>query len=160
MLFRSAVNIFLSGALLYFAFCDRPLIHYLGGLFILTSDMSIRIHANISSEPLFVAFSMIFLLASADYLQTRSRRAFWCMVVLSALAPLQRYLGVSLIAAGGLFILYAYRDHFWRGFREAVLFGVLSILPIALWIGLHNIGQYGSFWGVSGSIVLPMENLC
>jgi len=154
-----AINIFLHGALVVFAFRDKPLYVYLGGLFILTSDMAIRIHANISSEPLFVTFSMIFLFASADYLQTRSRRAFWWMVAMSALAPLVRYLGASLIAAGGLFILYAHRDKFWRGVRESILFGALSILPIALWIGLHNIGQYGSFWGVEGSIVNPMENL-
>lgn len=154
-----AFNIFLHGALLVYAFRDQPLYIYLGGLFILASDMALRIHANISSEPLFVTFSMIFLLASADYLQTRSRRVFWWMAVMSALAPLQRYLGASLIAAGGLFILYAHREKLWRGMREAALFGALSILPIALWVGLHNLGKYNSFWGVSGSIVNPLENL-
>jgi hypothetical protein len=154
-----AVNTFLHGAFLLYAFRDRSLYIYLSGLFILTSDMAIRIHANISSEPLFVTFSMLFLFASADFVQTRSRRAFWWMVAMSALAPLARYLGASLIAAGGLFILYAYREKFWRGARESILFGVLSILPIALWIGLHNIGIYGSFWGVTGSIVNPLENL-
>ncbi len=154
-----ALNIFLHGALGYYAFPDKPLYQYLGGLFIATSDMAIRIHANISSEPLFVTFSMIFLFASADYLHTRSRRALWWMIAMSALAPLQRYLGASLIAAGGCFILYANRREVWRGIREGFVFGVSSLLPIALWIGLHNIGQYGSFWGVSGSIVNPLENL-
>lgn len=154
-----AVNIFLQGALVYYAFRDKPLYQYLGGLFILTSDMAIRIHANISSEPLFVAFTMIFLIASADYLRTRSRRAFWWMIAMSALAPLQRYLGVSLIAAGGLFILHAQREKFWRGIREGFAFGVLSLLPIAAWIWFHNLGQYDSFWGVEGSIVNPLENL-
>ncbi|RIK30168.1 MAG: hypothetical protein DCC56_07460 [Anaerolineae bacterium] len=154
-----AINIFLHGVFVVYAFRDKPLYIYLGGLFILASDMAIRVHTNISSEPLFVTFSMIFLIASADYLQTRSRRAFWWMVGMSALAPLQRYLGASLIAVGGCFILYANRDRFWRGVRDGFVFGVLSLLPIALWIGLHNIGQYDSFWGVSGSIVNPLENL-
>lgn len=154
-----AANIFLHGALLVYAFREKPLYIYLGGLFIVTSDMAVRIHANISSEPLFVAFSMIFLFASADYLQTRSRRALWWMIAMSALAPLQRYLGASLIAAGGCFVLFANRRDIWRGIREGFLFGVLSLLPIALWIGLHNLGQYNSFWGVEGSIVDPLENL-
>lgn len=154
-----AVNIFLHGALVYYAFPDRPLYQYLGGLFVVSSDMALRIHANISSEPLFVTFSMIFLLASADYVQTPSRRALWWMIAMSALAPLQRYLGASLVAAGGCFILYANRRDIWRGIREGVVFGVLSLLPIAAWIWLHNLGQYGSFWGVTGSIVDPMENL-
>ncbi len=158
-IFIFAVNIFLHGALVYYAFPDKPLYQYLGGLFILTSDMAIRIHANISSEPLFVTFSMIFLVASADYLQTRSRHALGWMIAMSALAPLQRYLGASLIAAGGCFILYANRREIWRGIREGVVFGVFALLPIALWIGLHNIGRYDSFWGVEGSIVNPLENL-
>jgi hypothetical protein len=158
-IFLFAINIFLHGALVYYAFPEKPLYQYLGGLFILTSDMAIRIHANISSEPLFVAFSMIFLIASADYVQTRSRRALWWMIAMSALAPLQRYLGASLIAAGGCFILFANRREIWRGIREGFVFGVLSLLPIAAWIWFHNIGQYGSFWGVSGSIVDPLENL-
>lgn len=154
-----AVNIFLHGALIYYAFPDKPLYQYLGGLFIVTSDMAIRIHANISSEPLFVTLSMIFLFASADYLQTRSRRALWWMIAMSALAPLQRYLGASLIAAGGCFILFANRRDIWRSVREGFVFGVLSLFPIAAWIRFHNIGRYDSFWGVSGSIVDPLENL-
>ncbi|MFN8460499.1 MAG: hypothetical protein U0X93_01825 [Anaerolineales bacterium] len=154
-----AVNIFLNGALVYYAFPDKPLRQYLSALFILASDMAIRIHANISSEPLFVTFSMIFLFASADYVQTRSRRALWWMIAMSALAPLQRYLGASLIAAGGCFILFAHRRDIWRGVREGFVFGMLSLLPIAAWIWFHNIGQYDSFWGVSGSIVDPLENL-
>jgi len=158
-IFLLAVNIFLHGAIVYFAFKDYQAFRYIGGLFILTSDMAIRIHANIASEPLFVTFSLIFLIASANYLQTKSRRAFWWMVVMSALACLQRYLGASLIAAGSCFILYAHREKVWRGVREAFVFGLLSILPIAAWIGFHNLGQYDSFWGVTGSIVLPMENL-
>ncbi|OQY90810.1 MAG: hypothetical protein B6D38_03490 [Anaerolineae bacterium UTCFX1] len=154
-----AMNVLLNSALIYYAFPDKPLYSYLGALFILTSDMALRIHANISSEPLFVTFSMLFLFAGAEYLQTRSRRALGWMIVMSALAPLQRYLGASLIAAGGCFILYANRKEIWRGIREGFVFGALSLLPIALWIGFHNLGQYGSFWGVSGSIVDPLENL-
>lgn len=158
-IFLFAVNIFLHGALVYFAFPDKPSYQYLGGLFILASDMAIRIHANISSEPLFVTFSLIFLIASADYVRTRSRRALAWMIAMSALAPLQRYLGASLIAAGGCFILYANRRELWRAIRKGFIFGILSLLPIAAWIWFHNLGQYGSFWGVSGSIVDPLENL-
>jgi len=158
-IFLFAINIILHGVIICFAFKDKPVFAYLGGLFIVTSDMAIRIHANISSEPLFVTFSLIFLIASVDYLQTRSRRAFWWMIAMSALAPLQRYLGASLIAAGGCFILYANREKIWQGIRAGFIFGVLSLLPVAAWIIFHNLGQHNSFWGVTGSIVDPMENL-
>lgn len=154
-----AINIFLHGVFLALAFRDKLLYAVLSMVFVLFSDMSIRIHTNISSEPLFVTFSMIFLIASVDYLQTRSCRALWWMIVMSALASLQRYLGVSLIVAGGCFILYTNREKIWQGIRDGFVFGVLSLLPIAAWIIFHNLGQYNSFWGVTGSIVDPMENL-
>ena len=154
-----AINIFLHGVLLALAFKNKLIYAYIGTLIVLTSDMAIRIHANIASEPLFVTFSLIFLIASVDYLQTQSRRAFWWMVVMSALACLQRYLGASLIAAGGVIILYANWGQWSRVIREELWFGALSILPIAAWISFHNLGIYNSFWGVSGSIVDVSENL-
>jgi hypothetical protein len=156
-----AINIFLHGALIHFAFPHKPIYSYGGALIVATSDMAIRIHTNISSEPLFVTFSLIFLLACVEYLQTGSRRSFWWMIAMSALACLQRYLGASLIAAGALIIMHRYRerDKWLIGIRETVIFSLLSLLPIAAWIGFHNLGMYGSFWGVSGSIVDPFENL-
>lgn len=156
-----AINIFLHGALIYAAFPRKPFYYYTGALVTATSDMAIRIHVNISSEPLFVTFSLIFLFACADYLKTGSRRSLGWMIAMSALACLQRYLGASLIAAGVLIIMHRYREpgRWLTGIRESAVFGVLSILPIAAWIGFHNLGIYGSFWGVSGSIVDPLENL-
>jgi len=147
------------GVLLAAAFRDRPAYFFTGALIVLTSDMAIRIHANIASEPLFVTFSLIFLIACVEYLQTQSRRAFWWMAAMSALACLQRYLGASLIAAGGVIILYTLWGEWRRMVREGFWFGVLSILPIAAWIGFHNLGTYGSFWGVTGSNVDALENL-
>lgn len=156
-----AVNIFLHGALIYAAFRSKPLYYYAGALMVVTSDMAIRIHANISSEPLFVTFSLIFLFACVEYVQTGSRRSLWWMIAMSALACLQRYLGASLIAAGVLIIMHRHREREkWPiGIRDSLVFSVLSILPIAAWIGFHNLGIYGSFWGVSGSVVVPLENL-
>jgi hypothetical protein len=156
-----AVNIFLHGALIHFAFPHKPFYYYAGALIAATSDTAIRIHANISSEPLFVTFSLIFLFACVEYLKTGSRRSLGWMIAMSALACLQRYLGASLIAAGVLIILHRYRarETWLTGMRESVIYSVLSILPIAAWIGFHNLGIYGSFWGVSGSIVDPLENL-
>lgn len=156
-----AINIFLHGALIHFAFPHKPIYYYGGALITATSDMAIRIHANIASEPLFVTFSLIFLFACVEYLQKGSRRALWWMIAMSALACLQRYLGASLIAAGVLIVMHRYRerDKWLTGIRQSAIFSVLSILPIAAWIGFHNLGMYGSFWGVSGSIVDPLENL-
>jgi hypothetical protein len=64
-----------------------------------------------------------------------------------------------LIAAGGVIILFAHWGKWRDMLPRGIWFGVLSILPIAAWIGFHNLGMYHSFWGVTGSIVDPLENL-
>jgi len=164
------VNVFLNGVLVRRAFTERPLFQYLGVLFVLVSDTAIRVHANIASEPLFVTFSLIFLIAACEYVENQSRRSFWVMVAMSALAPLQRWLGLSLIAAGVSLILYVRPPSFfppifgenagrWRGVRESFLFAILSILPIAAWVIFHNELQYGTLWGTGEQIVNPLMNL-
>src|SRR5581483_7241657 len=61
------VNVFLNGVLVRRAFIDKPLFQYLGVLFVLVSDAAIRVHANIASEPLFLTFSLVFLIAASEY---------------------------------------------------------------------------------------------
>jgi hypothetical protein len=38
-----------------------------------------------------------------------------------------------------------------KGVPLAVLFGVISTLPVALWVYLHNYLPYGTYWGVTNS---------
>jgi hypothetical protein len=141
-----AFNVFLSGLLLYAAFREKPVYAYLGGLFVLGSESALRIHANVSSDPLYITFSLIFLLAANRYMEKRSIRALWLMTVCSALAMLQRWLGASLLAMGGLVILFA-RWKEWRTFLRDGFLMAASLLPVGGWIYFHNISHYQTFWG-------------
>ena len=141
-----AVNVFLAGMLVYEAIREKIIYAYLGGLFVLVSESAVRIHANVSSDPLYITFSLVFLLAANRYMERKSRGALWVMIACAALATLQRWLGASLIAMGGLVILVA-RWKEWESFlRDGLLMG-LSVLPVAGWIYFHNIRGYGTFWG-------------
>ena len=152
-----AANAFLAGWLIFEALRERPIYAYLGALFVLVSEPAVRIHANVASDPLYITFSLIFLLAANRYLEGKSAPALGVMVVSAALGTLQRWLGASLIAMGGLVVLVAH----WRDWRPLLRDGAavsLSLLPVGGWIYFHNIRANGTFWGNDAAVVDPWMN--
>lgn len=152
-----AVNVFLAGLLVYEATRERPVYAYLGGLFVLLSESAVRIHANVSSDPLYITFSLVFLLAANRYMERKSAGALWVMIACAALATLQRWLGASLIAMGGLVILVARWKEWGPLLRDGLLMGI-SLLPAGGWIYFHNIRGYGTFWGNDSPPLDPWMN--
>lgn len=151
------VNLFLAGMLVYEALRERPIYAYLGVAFVLMSESAVRIHANVSSDPLYITFSLAFLLAANRYLEKKSVAAFGGMVACAALATLQRWLGAGLIAMGGLVILVAHWRNWRSVFRDGAVLG-LSLLPVGSWIYFHNIRGYGTFWGNDSPPLDPWVN--
>lgn len=152
-----AANVYLAGSLVYEALSEKPLYAYLGALFVGFSESAVRIHANVSSDPLYITFSLVFLLAANRYMEKKSMRALWVMITFAALATLQRWLGASLIAMGGLVILVAR----WKDWRSLLRDGALmstSLLPVAGWIYVHNIQRYNTFWGNDSPPLDPWVN--
>jgi hypothetical protein len=150
-------NVFLVGLLVYEAFRERPIYAYLGSLFVLASESAVRIHANVSSDPLYITFSLVFLLAANHYMEKKSAGALWVMIACAALATLQRWLGASLIAMGGLVILVARWKEWWPLLWDGLLMGA-SVLPTGAWIYFHNIRMYGTFWGNDSPPLNPWIN--
>jgi hypothetical protein len=151
------VNVFLGGWLVYEALREKPIYAYLGVLFVVGSESALRIHANVASDPLYITFSLIFLLAANRYMEKRSTSPLWVMILTAALAMLQRWLGASLVAMGGLAILVA-RWKNWRGLLRDGIWMSLSLLPVAGWIYFHNIRRYDTFWGVDSPPLDPWMN--
>ena len=152
-----AVNLWLSGWLLYQIFQQRPLYAVAGGLIVLLSRSTLRIYANVASEPLFATFMLVFFLAAARYLKSPSRLSVWLMFALAGLAMLQRYLGVVLFGVAAVAIIYKER---WRGILQSLFPAVVSALPIAAWAILHNLPQSGALFGPRDlGEMLPLENI-
>ncbi|GAB4505539.1 MAG: hypothetical protein Fur0043_25350 [Anaerolineales bacterium] len=157
-LFLMAVNAFLGGALVYAAFRERSVYAYLGSVFVLGSESALRIHANVASDPLYITFALIFLLAAIRYLKNKSWQALAVMTVCAALAMLQRWLGASLLAMGGIVVLMARWRH-WRSLlRDGAWMGS-SLVPVGGWIYFHNISRYQTFWGNDAPALDVGENL-
>lgn len=147
------LNVFLSGIIFYRVFPEKPTYAYLGSLFVFLSISSLRIHANISSDPFYLTLTLGFLVAVEGYITRRSYSAFAWMVVFSALAPLQRYIGLAVTVTAGVVILIENRKSVRILLRDGLVLGLASILPIAWWILVHNILTYGTLWGVGHQVI-------
>ncbi len=152
-----AVNIWLSGWLLYRVFPDKLVYAVAGSLMILLSRSTLRIYANVASEPLFATFMLLFFYAAARYLQDTARMMLWAMFILAGLATLQRYLGITLFGVGVVVVFVKERG---RGVLHAVLPAVISALPIAAWAIGHNIPISGAPFGPRDlGEMLPLQNI-
>ncbi len=152
-----AVNIWLSGWFIYVIFKEKIWYAAAGSLIILLSRSTLRIYANVASEPLFATFMLVFFFAAAKYLRNGSASSLWVMFLSAGLATLQRYLGVVLIGVGGLVVLIKYGM---RGIWQSVPPILASILPVGLWIFLHNYPISGTLFGPRNlGAMLPLENI-
>jgi hypothetical protein len=152
-----AVNIWLSGWLLYRIFKDKPFYALAGALIILLSRSTLRIYANVASEPLFATFMLLFFFAAARYLESASRRALWLMFALAGLATLQRYLGVALFGVAALAVFH--KEHL-RGMLRTVLPAFVCVAPIGAWALGHNLPVSGTLFGPRDlGAMLPLENI-
>jgi hypothetical protein len=151
------VNIWLAGWFLCLIFRDKPILALIGSLVILLSRSSLRIHANVASEPLFETFLLVFFIAAAGFLESGSTATLWTMFALAGIATLQRYLGIVLIGVG--LVVALKRVGFPRIGRVLLPAGA-STLPIAAWAVLHNYPASGTFFGPRDlGAMYPLQNI-
>jgi hypothetical protein len=138
----------LAGYFFYRSFPKEPLFSYFGSTVFATSLSLIIMASNILSDLLFLAFTLAFLVAATEMLETGTKRSILILGVIAALSTFQRYAGLALIITGVLLILILYRRNITKGVLIAGLFGALSALPILLWVLFHNYLQTGILFGV------------
>lgn len=107
------------------------------------------------SEGLFVTFAVAAVLSLERFLDARTRTRFALCVLFTALTFLQRYLGVTLVAALSLVLLFAPRSDTWFvRLRRTAVFGALSVAPMVVWC-LRTRAQTGHLTGNRGTIPGP-----
>lgn len=154
------VNLFLSGLIFQRVFSGQLVYAYLSTIFVFLSLSSMRIHATVGSDALYLTMTLALLLVADAYLINDSCGAYWMLVLLSALAPLQRYVGLAITVTALTVIFFKYRGQMRLMFRDAIPLGFISALPIFWWIVLHNILTYGSLWGpTAGQVVDVGQNI-
>ncbi|MEI6349639.1 MAG: glycosyltransferase family 39 protein [Verrucomicrobiota bacterium] len=104
----------------------------LGAAAILTSGDLCNVHSYLYSEPPFFLCLMGALSALAFWWEQPRLRWVAVAGLCIGLGVLTRYVGLTLIATGGL-VLLAHPGRDWRRIRALILFGVLSVGPILGW---------------------------
>ncbi|HEY0008211.1 MAG TPA: hypothetical protein VGB55_05780, partial [Tepidisphaeraceae bacterium] len=92
-------------------------------------------HAMLISEPLFITLMLSGLLLLERAVRKQKLPMLIVSALLLGLAWLTRYAGVGVIAAAGGFMLWSWRGALKRRLIAAALFGVVSALPMFLWLG-------------------------
>jgi hypothetical protein len=150
-------NIWLAGAWLYAAFRSKPLYAIVGITVVLLSRSLLRLHANVSSEPLFEVLLFIFLLGSSEYLRSGGRLSLWTFCLAAGLATMQRYLGIVLL---GVALVVLLRRDGSRAVRHGLLPWLIAAAPITVWALLHNYAISGGPFGPRElGAMLPIQNI-
>jgi hypothetical protein len=140
--------IWLSGYFFYRIFPNQSLFPYFGSAVFATSLSLILMASNVLSDLLFLAFTLMFLIAATEMLEKGTARSMLVLGVIAGVSGFQRYAGLALVITGSILILYLYRKSIWKGILLAGVFGVLSALPILLWVWFHNYLRTGILFGV------------
>jgi hypothetical protein len=140
--------IWLAGAFLRRIFPDELIYAYVGSAVFATSISLIRIASNILSDLLFLAITIVFLIAATHLLENLSKKNILLVGAIACISPFQRYAGLALILTGAVIIFILYRREILKAFLLAGTFGFLASLPIFLWVILHNYLRTGILFGL------------
>jgi hypothetical protein len=127
------INIFLVCYILY-EYTGSQRAAFFGGALTLLSEDLIHAHSWVMSEGLFLTLSLLGLLF---FLQYFDRDRVYLLAIsggLFALATLTRYVGVALMAAGGLVIVFSTSRTIKQRAKDLFAFGVIAVVPVALWL--------------------------
>jgi hypothetical protein len=141
------MTIYATGILLRRCFPDQMIWPSLGAFLVLFYLPYVATASNIASDPLFIVMVLGLFLASHEYVTTTNRAAFWAMLVISALGPLHRFIGATLIAVSVIAVFIVHRNRLRLGLLKASLVGLATSLPIALWTFGRNYLNYGTMTG-------------
>lgn len=86
------------------------------------------------SDPLFAVLAVAAGVAVTHYFERRTLSAAALVGMFVALACLQRYVGVALVAAFGLAILLVDDRRFTERLKPALVFGLVSVAPLGAWM--------------------------
>lgn len=125
-------NLFLSGYLLSRVSKRRRMISVAGAYFLLTSVSMLLIHIMAWTEAVFIFFGFLGLSLLTQYLERRKWPFLIVASITIGLAFLTRFVGAAYIGTG-ILVLLLFGPRNMQRMIDAVIFGFLATLPMALW---------------------------
>lgn len=148
-----------AGILLLRHLPDFPPLALLATVSVLLARPLVNVALTAYSEMLFILLTLAAFLALELYFERSDWRWLGAATLATALACLTRYVGVAVLAACALSILWHLRSEPGRAALSAVTFSVLSAVPPGLWV-LRNLLVSGEPFGErAASRVTLLENV-
>ena len=98
------------------------------------------------SETSFILFTLLALIQIGAFMQEKTRRTFAFSVFFTALAPITRYIGFTVIITAVVLLLINQSVPFIKRLRHATIHGIISSLPLAGLL-IYNRSVTGSYTG-------------
>ncbi len=130
--FLFGLTIFMVGIILK-KLTRSTLTAFFGSWLVLTSAPMLRVYGFVCSEPLFILLTLPGLFFLSEYARGGPKTFLFYSALLTGLGCLDRYVGVTVIATGTLFLLLLHQKSILCRLRDAALYVLLSSLPLALW---------------------------
>jgi hypothetical protein len=111
-----------------------PALVFLGSFTVLLSEPLLRVSASAMTESLFILLVLLFLFEIGEFSRSGKPLSVVVSAVVVALACLTRYIGVTLLITGLVLLLFRRNASLTRRLIDATAFGLISVLPIAIWI--------------------------
>ncbi len=135
--------IVLSGWLV-FRYTSSALASMLGAAIIFFSPVMLDVSFMAMSELLFLVILLLMIHFLNKYLLGGKKIELIITAVLAALLYLTRYVGVTAVALGGFSLLFFQSRSWGKKFKDIIVFGVISLLPVLLF--------YARNWYLTGSM--------
>lgn len=161
LIFGAYLNAFLFASLIYIAGNIMEQFEYKSKIYkaailscIVLSPGLLEDYSMLWSETLFIVFLLFFMMAMHRYFKMQSRRALIAAAIITSLACVTRYVGVTIIATGGLLILFNTKIHFGKRIIDLLLFSLISPLLFIINIVRNNFIS-GTFTGHREESITP-----
>lgn len=135
----------------------------LGTLSVLLSVPLLVVSNMAWSEPVFILLAVLFVWLLPGFLRTRTWSSLLAISLVVALACLERYAGVTLIATGGIAIVLGVRKaSVLDRLKYSIAFCLLSGVPLALWLVRNRVlagqttGSHHLNWSSIGEMGRPL----
>ena len=122
---------------------------------IVLSPGLLEVYSMLWSETIFILLLLLFIIALRRYFQNYSRKVLIAAAIITSLACVTRYAGITIIATGGILLLCDTKLPWRRKITDVVLFGLIS--SVLLIINLtRNYMVGGSMTGIREKSLSPL----
>lgn len=132
--FLFGLIVYLSGLLFFRHLHPNSAISWFGATMVAISKPLIGVSVNVLSEPLFIFFTLVFIIYTERYIIRKDYVSLIIFSISAAMACLTRYIGITLILTGALVILIVHLNRIKACLASLLPFLLISCLPIGLLI--------------------------